>query len=221
MKKRFWICLIIFVFGITSISCNKETESNKAGLGQDAGVKDVSEDTAEDGSKDDSADTPEDDMEEYSDEYSIYRNPIDKYFSPRIYSWDASQVEIREAQNAYKKAWKAEYKNVMKWLKKKCVYEEDKENIRLLEKSVAAQIKIEKRVLKTELIEAYKVHPDPKQAKNSISRISLLGHGTQERLAKSEGELYRDVCMRILNLGGYGEYKFKFRADDHKDTGKK
>ena len=80
--------------------------------------------------------------------FSIYRNPIDKYFWSRIYSWDASQVEIRGAQN-------------------------------------------------------------------SISRISSLGHGTQERLAQSEGELYRDVCMRILNLhGGEGGYEFKFHETD-------
>ncbi len=122
MKKRFWICFIIFVFAITSVSCNKEMESNKAGPEQSADVKGAPENTPESDFRDDSEDTPEDDREEYSDEYSIYRNPIDKYFAPRIYSWDASQVEIREAQTSYKKAWKAEYKNVMKWLKKKCVY---------------------------------------------------------------------------------------------------
>lgn len=48
-----------------------------------------------------------------------------------------------------------------------------------------------------------------------LDTISLLGHGTQERLAQSEGELYRDVCMRILNLhGDEGVYEFKFRVAD-------
>lgn len=99
---------------------------------------------------------------------------------------------------------------------KKCVYDEDKKNIKLLEQKIADQINIEKKVMETELINAYKTNPDSSQTQNSISRISLLGHGTQERLAQSEGELYRDVCMRILNLhGGEGGYKFKFNDADY------
>lgn len=35
------------------------------------------------------------------------------------------------------------------------------------------------------------------------------GHGTRERLSQSEGEIYRDVCIRILNIYS-GDYKFKF-----------
>lgn len=164
-------------------------------------------------------DVSEDDQE-YTDEYfvekySIYRNPIDKYFWSKIYSWDASQVEIRKAQRAYKKAWKTEYQNVMKWLKEKCVYDEDKKNLSLLEKNVADQVEIEKKVMKTDLINAYEVDPDSSWEKNNISRSSLMGNGTQDRLAQSEGELYRDVCMRILNLRGYEEYEFKFREANY------
>ena len=105
---------------------------------------------------------------------------------------------------------------MMKWLKKKCVYDEDKKNIKLLEQRIADQINIEKKVMETELINAYKTNPDSSQVQNSNSRISLLGHGTQERLAQSEGELYRDVCMRILNLhGDEGGYEFKFHDADY------
>ncbi|MFR5620024.1 MAG: hypothetical protein ACLTJ5_14780 [Clostridium sp.] len=55
-------------------------------------------------------------------------------------------MELRENREAYKKAWKAEYKNVMKSLKKKCVYAEDKRNINSLEKNIEQQIKVEKKV---------------------------------------------------------------------------
>lgn len=205
MKNKILICAIVFVFAMINISCSHKLESNNISLGTS------SENDSENDSKDDSEDTDE----YFVDKYSIYRNPIDKYFWPRIYSWDVSQAEIREAQKAYKKAWKTEYRNMMKWLKKKCVYDEDKKNIRLLEREIADQIDIEKKVMETELINAYKTNPHSSQVQNSISRISLLGHGTQERLAQSEGELYRDVCMRILNLhGGEKEYEFKFHETD-------
>lgn len=41
-----------------------------------------------------------------------------------------------------------------------------------------------------------------------------MGNGTNDRLTEIEGRLYRDVCMRILNLVGYDEYEFKFRETD-------
>lgn len=204
MKNKILMCVIVLVVAMISISCSNKLKSNNTGL--ETSLEDDSEDV------DDSEDT--DDY--FVEKYSIYRNPIDKYFWPQIYSWNASQAEIREAQKAYKKAWKIEYRNMMKWLKKKCVYDEDKKNIKLLEQKITDQINIEKKVMETELINAYKTNPDSSQVKNSISRISLLGHGTQERLAQSEGELYRDVCMRILNLhGGEGEYEFKFHDADY------
>lgn len=211
MKNKILMCVIVLLVVMTNISCGNNLESNNIGL--DTGLKDDSEDA--DDYKDDSVGDFEDTDDYFVEKYSIYRNPIDKYYWPQIYSWDASQTEIREAQKAYKKAWKMEYQNMMKWLKKKCVYDEDKRNIKLLEEKIEDQIKIEKKVMEIELINAYKTNPDSSQAPNSVSRISLLGHGTQERLAQSEGELYRDVCMRILNLhGDEGVYEFKFRVAD-------
>ena len=86
-----------------------------------------------------------------------------------------------------------------------------------MEKSIADQVDIQKKVLKTYLTESYKINPDPSKVKNSVSRISMVGNGTRDRLTQSEGELYRDVCMRILNLGGYEQYNFKFRETDYMD----
>ena len=75
---------------------------------------------------------------------------------------------------------------------------------------------MEKKVLKTELTEAYETNPDSSKVKNDFSRISLLGHGTRERLSQSEGEIYRDVCVRILNIYS-GDYKFKFYAPKNEE----
>ncbi len=208
MKSRILMCFIVFVIAITNISCHNEPEGSTTGS-----IKSVTDDP-----KGDSGD--EDDVE-YSDEYfvekySIYRNPIDQYYWTKLYSWDASQVEIRSAQRAYKKAWKSEFKNLLKWLDEKCVFAKDRKNLALLEKSVTDQTKIEKEVLKTDMLNAYKVNPDPEKAKKSVSRVSLVGNGTHDRLFQTEGELYRDVCMRILNVSGYEEYEFIFREPGDK-----
>ena len=42
------------------------------------------------------------------------------------------------------------------------------------------------------------------------------GHGTRERLSQSEGEIYRDVCIRILNIYS-GDYKFKFYSQKNEE----
>ncbi|MCH5265480.1 MAG: hypothetical protein J1F02_06245 [Lachnospiraceae bacterium] len=180
------------------------------------------EETEETISDDESAEPTQDNIEdEYDDEYfvekySVYSNPIDEYFWPEIYSWEASQVEIRAAQDAYKKVWKAEFKSVMKWLKKKCIYDEDKKNIQALEKSVARQIKTERKVCETEMTDAYGTKPDPAKAADGVSRISLWGNGTRSGLNKIEGEIYRDAAMKIIHLyGGVGDETYEFRKVDY------
>ena len=201
MKNKIWTCLIILTIAAVNVSCSSETESKHI----DSQV--TSKEAQSKGFQSENFEKNVEDTEEYSGS----DNPIDKYFTPKLKSWDISEVELRENREAYKKAWKAEYKNVMKSLKKKCVYAEDKRNINSLEKNIEQQIKVEKKVLKTELTEAYEINPDSSKVKNDFSRISLLGHGTRERLSQSEGEIYRDVCVRILNLYT-GKYKFKFCA---------
>ena len=151
---------------------------------------------------------------DYSDEFSVYNNPIDEYFLPKIYSWDTSQIEIRKYQDSYKKAWKAEFKNLMNWLQKKCIYANDKKNIKLLKKSVLDNIEKSKEVILTELLDVYKVNPDSAKVKDTVSRISYWGNGTQSRLNQIEGEIYRDASMRIINLYGE-ERKYVFQKIDY------
>lgn len=154
---------------------------------------------------------------DYADEFSVYNNPIDEYFLPRIYSWDKSQAEIRGFQDAYKKVWKAEFKSVTKWLRKKCIYETDKKNIELMEKSVSDYIERSKEVVLTELLDAYKVNPDAGKEKDAVSRMSSWGNGTRSRLNQIEGEIYRDASMRIINLYG-GETGYEFRKIDYSEV---
>lgn len=149
------------------------------------------------------------------EKYSVYHNPIDEYYLSTINSWDVSEAEIRAAQDDYRKAWRTEYKHLMKWLLKQCVYEEDRENLRALEENVADQISIERKVLAIAMTDGYAVNPDSSQIEGGFSRMSLPGNGTRSRLNQCEGEIYRDVSMRILYLyGGEKEYKFQFCEAD-------
>lgn len=113
MKNKIWTCLIILTIAAVNVSCNSETECKHI----DSQVT-----SKEAQSKDFQSENSEKNVED-TEEYSGSDNPIDKYFTPKLKSWDISEVELRENREAYKKAWKAEYKNVMKSLKKKCVYQ--------------------------------------------------------------------------------------------------
>lgn len=187
--------------------------------GPDSGAE---EDTADIGdnsdseNKEDAVDSENDTEDYYGDEYSVYNNPIDEYYRPRIYSWEASQVERREAQDAYRKVWKQEFKNLIEWLKEKCVYEEDKENIIALERNVAEQVKIGREVCEIEMLNGYEV-PFAGNGEGGETRASLPGNGTRSALNEIEGEIYRDASMRIIwhNASWEEDSAYEFRNIDY------
>lgn len=165
--------------------------------------------------KDTEAAEESDDDDDSVEAFSVYHNPIDQYYLSIIDSWDVSEVEIRAAQDDYRKAWKAEYKHLMKWLQKQCIYEEDRNDLRDLDESVTNQIEVERKVLSIAMTDGYDINPDSSQIKAGFTRMSLPGNGTRSRLNQCEGEIYRDVSMRIIHLhGGEKEYKFQFRETD-------
>ena len=138
-----------------------------------------------------------------------YDNPIDAYFLPIINSKDISQAEIRTAQDTYRAVWASEFKNLMKWMRKKCVYQEDKKQIRAMDKRVKRNIELSKEVIATELLDIYEISPDSNKNKDSDTRSWYWGNGTRSRINQIQGEMYRDAIMRILELhndakdGGY------------------
>lgn len=146
-----------------------------------------------------------------------YNNPIDEYFLPRIQSRDKCEAEIRGLQDNYKHAWKEEFENLTKWLCKKCIYEEDKENISSMEKSVSEYIERTKNVIATELTDTYEVNPNLEKGKDMMSRNSYWGNETRSALNQIEGEIYRDTCMRIISLHG-AETEYKFRKVDYSEA---
>ena len=205
MKNKIWTCLIILTIAAVNVSCNSETECKHI----DSQVT-----SKEAQSKDFQSENSEKNVED-TEEYSGSDNPIDKYFTPKLKSLDISEVELRENREAYKKAWKAEYKNVMKSLKKKCVYAEDKRNINSLEKNIEQQIKVEKKVLKTELTEAsedFLIRGNTEYPDYADSSAWLIGKARykdkdEEKASAYEAELYgkgkkidfRDVSISAIN----------------------
>lgn len=135
-------------------------------------------------------------------------NPIDAYFGPKMVSdYNVSESVRRSYQDTYRGVWRAEYRHLLKWLKKKCVYEEDRQNIENMDKALKKQITSMREVLATELLGNYKINPDSTKVKDGITRMAGWGNGTRSRLNQIEGEMYRDAAMKIINL--CGDYKFR------------
>lgn len=153
--------------------------------------------------------------EPFNEELSVYNNPIDRSILPIIYSEECSEAEIREAQDTYKELWIQEFNQLMKTMRKKCIYPKDKKDIDIFEKKIESEVEAEIKVITTELVDSYKVNPDPKE-NDAISRMSLWGNGTRSRLNQVEGQIYRDACMRIINIYDQisGE-KYEFRKSDY------
>jgi len=125
-------------------------------------------------------------------------NPIDEYYLPLIESAD-SEASLRTLQNEYRKAWEKEFNNITGYLLKKCIYESDKEQIKEMKKGFRKNVMNLKRVMKTELIDAYQVDPENNSG-NEYTRLSLEGNGTRSRLAFLEAQMYRDACIRMLEM---------------------
>ena len=123
--------------------------------------------------------------EYYQEEYS---NPIDAYFLPRIEN-ASCEAERRQMQDTYRGVWKTEFENVMAWMQDKCVYQEDKDNLLLFEESVDSLIETTYTVW---MVTDYELPP------GSDGRKSW-GNGTRSAWNQKEGEIYRDVSMKLVD----------------------
>lgn len=144
------------------------------------------EDTAETEDITETADTIETAValsEYYQEEYS---NPIDAYFLPRIEN-ASCEAERRQMQDTYRGVWKTEFENVMAWMQDKCVYQEDIDNLLLFEESVDSLIETTYTVW---MVTDYELPP------SSDGRKSW-GNGTRSAWNQKEGEIYRDVSMKL------------------------
>lgn len=138
--------------------------------------------------------------------YDLIRE--DAYFQPKMVSdYNVAENTRRGYQDTYRGVWRAEYRHLIKWLKKKCVYQEDLANIEKMDKALKSQIESMREVLATELLGNYKINPDSTKVKDGSTRMSGWGNGTRSYLNQIEGEMYRDAAMKIIGM--HGDYKFR------------
>ena len=127
-----------------------------------------------------------------SDNTNAYSNPIDAYFIPHFNNYSC-EVELRYYQDAYLVVWQDEYKNVMKWMYSKCVYQEDKDNLSAYEDSVSQLIDSTETVSLINWSDIYKMPPKKRYPSDS------WGNGTRSALNQLEAEIYRDASMRFID----------------------
>ena len=206
MKKLKSVSLLLaLTLGLTAVAYRqKETVGGAAGPGAENSA--VSQTAAKDTA------APEPVSVNYQ-KCSVYSNPIDEYFLPRMEKPHISMVEFRFLQACYQKAWKDEFEHLVEWMKAKCVYEEDKKCIASWKKSVEKDIKASQKVIVTELLDVYEVDPDPEKVKDHVSRVTAWGNGTACRLKQLEGESYRNAVMQIADL--FTDRKYSFRKIDY------
>lgn len=123
---------------------------------------------------------------------NTYNNPIDEYFIPRINDATLCEAEMREYQDTYRGVWKAEFDNIMLWMNKKCVYQEDKDKLTVYKNSVEHLIDSTYTVVVTDWLDDYKLPP-------KSSERNSWGNGTRSALNQIQAEIYRDAGMRLVD----------------------
>ncbi len=148
---------------------------------------------------------------EDSDQKETYENPIDEYFLPRI-EFAASEATMRGYQDDYRGVWRSEFQHLMKFIRKKCVYGQDREKVQAYEKNVRDMIEKSKEIAGMEIANTYDINPDPPKGKDGNTRSSSWGNGTRSRLNQLEGEMYRDASMSLIDI-----FQYKFRELEYSE----
>lgn len=116
-------------------------------------------------------------------------NPIDRYFY-EVMKQDMTYAEIRGKQRLYGKLWKTEYENVIDWLNGRCKNLDDKRTIDEFDKEVKRYIKHAQSTLQISKMPISLLNKSPNQREKSL--------GEAAETLRDEGELYRDICLQII-----------------------
>lgn len=130
-------------------------------------------------------------------------NSIDRYFIDKL-NHSESEIKYEINQNAYMKAWKAEYEKILNIIENKCIYSEDKEIYVKYNKSIKAIYANLESALIPVMLNDFKLSPDS-PSKNSF------GQGTRDGLTMYQGMVYRNFC--IIFIPYLSEYTFPTTED--------
>lgn len=194
MKNKYLIGILCVCVLVSATGCSSDADANVQTADNMEIVKNAeTEDNAETSaalSEDNQGEDTEvcDDEESIAVEREEYSNPIDAYFLPRIEN-ASCEAERRQMQDTYRGVWKTEFENIMAWMKDKCVYQEDKDNLLLYEESVESLVEATYTVL---TVTDYEFPPGSDERKS-------WGNSVRSELNQKEAEIYRDAGMRLIN----------------------
>lgn len=132
-------------------------------------------------------------------DYNCLENPIDPLFAQAL-SNSHVMIEYRQIQQLYYETWIAQYNDIMKKIRKKCIYDEDIANYNLFTNEMEKGFdKLEPLIL-NEILDNYNIPESPEK--------DSWGNGTQETLLLYRGTMYRNACMFFIPFLEKSEYTF-------------
>lgn len=132
-------------------------------------------------------------------DYNCLENPIDPLFAQAL-SNSHVMIEHRQIQQLYYETWIAQYNDIMKVIRKKCIYNEDIANYNLFTKEMENGFDKLQPLILNEILDNYNVPESPEK--------DSWGNGTQETLLMYRGTMYRNACMFFIPFLEKSEYSF-------------
>ena len=132
-------------------------------------------------------------------DYNCLENPIDPLFAEAL-SNSHVMIEYRQIQQLYYDTWIAQYNDIMKKIRKKCIYDEDVANYNLFTNEMEKGFDKLQPLILNEILDNYNIPESPE--KNG------WGNGTQETLLMYQGTMYRNACMFFIPFLEKSEYTF-------------
>ncbi len=132
-------------------------------------------------------------------DYNCLENPMDPLFAQAL-SNSHVMIEYRQIQQLYYETWIAQYNDIMKKIRKKCIYNEDIANYNLFIKEMENGFDKLQPLILNEILDNYNIPESPEK--------DSWGNGTQETLLMYRGTMYRNACMFFIPFLEKSEYSF-------------
>lgn len=132
-------------------------------------------------------------------DYNCLENPIDPLFEEAL-SNSHVMIEYRQIQQLYYDTWIAQYDDIMKKIRKKCIYDEDIANYNLFTNEMEKGFEKFQPLILNEILDNYNI--------SESAEKDSWGNGTQETLLMYRGTMYRNACMFFIPFLEKSEYTF-------------
>lgn len=132
-------------------------------------------------------------------DYNCLQNPIDPLFAQAL-SNSHVMIEYCQIQQLYYETWIAQYNDIMKKIRKKCIYDEDIANYNLFINEMENGFDKLQPLILNEILDNYNMPESPEK--------DSWGNGTQETLLMYCGTMYRNACMFFIPFLEKSDYSF-------------